>query len=306
MRYQNLLLIYIEQYESAGRNRGYKVNELERFLKYCSEIHNDVFDYKTVQSWLKVRAKTNNENSLARIQSSISVFAEWARLLDNSIGRIPKPGKVRSNRRKPIIINREQVDKIIAGQRACLVKSSINSRTFSTITGLLFVTGMRVGEAINLRTSFVNFEKRSIYVPCGKSPRDRLIPISKSTCRILKSYSKWRDELRPKSSQFFIFEDEECDRPYDLYLRNFILVATALGHRAPVHQGKKRQNLKIHDLRHSFATNSLINIYNEGVDVQEALVQLSSILGHKSVKETYWYIEAVPDLIAAAFKGDLS
>ena len=306
MRYQNLLLIYTEQYKSAGRNPGYRVNELERFLRYCSEIHNDVFDYNTVQCWLKTRAKTNNENSLASIQRLISVFAEWARLLDSSIGLIPKPGKVRRNRRKPIIVNRKQVDKIIAGQRACLIKSSVNSRTFSTITGLLFVTGMRVGEAINLRVPFVNFEKRSIYVPCGKSPRDRLIPISKSTCRILKSYSKWRNELRPKSSQFFIFENEDYDRAYDAYLRNFIQVATELGHRDPVNQGKKRQNLKIHDLRHSFATNSLINIYNEGVDVQEALVQLSSILGHKSVKETYWYIEAVPDLIAAAFKGDLS
>ena len=82
-------------------------------------------------------------------------------------------------------------------------------------------------------------------------------------------------------------------------------MAEKLGHRVNG-KGRLRTNLTIHDIRHSFAVNSLIKIYESGVDVNEAIEQLSSIMGHKTINETYWYIEAVPELIAAAFRKELS
>jgi len=114
------------------------------------------------------------------------------------------------------------------------------------------------------------------------------------------------ESFRSKSHLFFAHDIEDVKTPYAIFHRNFNKIVTELGHRASASEGRKRQNLRIHDLRHSFAVNSLIKIYNERVDVNEAIIQLSSIMGHKRLDETYWYIEAVPELIAAAFKSELS
>lgn len=306
MKYQKLLDIYLEQYRNAGRSYKDRAKQLQNFLDYCSTNHKDQVNYETLQLWLKIRSEKLNLANLANLQNRISDFSQWARLLDKSIGRMPKANQVRKNRRKPIILNAEQVRLIISQQRQSNSKKNINPRTFAIITGLLFTTGMRISEALNLETSFVNLKDRSIYVPCGKSPRDRIIPISVSTCRILQGYTKWRESIRPSSHLFFVHDIKNIQNPYSVYLRNFAKVVTDLGHRAPPSEGHKRQNLRIHDLRHSFAVNSLIKIYDEGVDVNEAIIQLSSIMGHKRLDETYWYIEAVPDLIAAAFKRELS
>ena len=60
-----------------------------------------------------------------------------------------------------------------------------------------------------------------------------------------------------------------------------------------------RHRLK-HDLRHSFATSSLIAWYRAGVDVQERLPLLSAYLGHVGPSTTYWYLSAAPELLTLA------
>ena len=306
MKNEELLKVYLEQISNSGRNSETRGKELQRYIHYCSEEHNSVVDYASVQGWLEVRRKVVNLAGLGLIQNFIHDFTEWARHLDKSIGRVPKSGRIRVTRRKPIILNAEQIRNIIIGQRACLTKRSINPITYATITGLLFTTGIRISEAIGLKTSFVNFEERSIYVPSGKTPQDRVIPISISTSKKLKEYVEWKDSFRANSDLFFIFNKVDVKWADRSYRKNYVKVVTELGYRDRASVGRKRQNLRVHDLRHSFAVNSLIKIYDEGVDVNEAIVQLSSIMGHKKLEYTYWYIEAIPELISAAFKRDLS
>jgi len=306
VKHHKLLELYLEQLNCAGKNYKVKALELTKFLNYCSEIHGGLVDYAAAQGWLKIREKTLNPTGTAKVQNHIAVFTDWARLLDSTIGKVPKAGTVRVNRRKPVILKDTQVNKIVRAQRDCVSNRNVNPKTLPTITGLLFATGMRISEAINLKPSFVDWKNQSIYVPCGKSPIDRVIPISMSTKEILYDYAQWRDSFRPDSSHFFVYDKIDVQVPYQIYRKNFNKVVAALGYRLPATGPRKRQTLRIHDLRHSFAVNSLIKIYDSGADVNEAIVQLSSIMGHKSLKETYWYIEAVPELIAAAFKGELS
>lgn len=305
MRNQELLDAYINQFRNAGRHYKHKARELQKFIDFCGNNHNDKIDYMSLLCWLGVREKTLNPNGIATIHNQVATFAEWARLLDKSIGKIPKAGRVRVNRRKPNILNCKQVCEIIEAQQASYSRIGINSRTFGTITGLLFVSGIRISEALDLKITDVNLKERSVYIPAGKSPQDRVVPISKSTVKTLRKYEKWRDSFGRKSELFFMHDVVNVKTPYSIYRRNFILVTEKLGHRVNG-KGRIRENLTIHDLRHSYAVNSLIKIYESGVDVNEAIEQLSSIMGHKTLNETYWYIEAVPELIAAAFKKELS
>jgi len=305
MKNQDLLDLYISQFRNAGRRYKHKAKELQKFINFCATYHDAKIDYKALLRWLEIREKTLNPVSIAGLHNQVSTFAEWASLLDKSVGKIPRAGRIRVNRRQPNIIFRKQVNKIVKAQRNSYSRKGINPRTFGVITGLLFVTGMRISEALELKKTDVNFKERTIYIPAGKSPQDRVIPISKSTVRVLKKYVKWRDNFERESELFFIHDVVDVKTPYSIFRRNFTHVAEKLGHRVNG-KGRLRTNLTIHDIRHSFAVNSLIKIYESGVDVNEAIEQLSSIMGHKTLNETYWYIEAVPELIAAAFRKELS
>ena len=56
----------------------------------------------------------------------------------------------------------------------------------------------------------------------------------------------------------------------------------------------------IHGLRHSFAVNTLVRWYRDGVDVHTRLPLLSTWLGHADPKWTYWYLSASPELLTLA------
>jgi len=56
----------------------------------------------------------------------------------------------------------------------------------------------------------------------------------------------------------------------------------------------------MHDLRHTFAVNTLLGWYRDGVDVAAKMPALSIYLGHSKPSDTYWYISAVPELLAYA------
>lgn len=71
-----------------------------------------------------------------------------------------------------------------------------------------------------------------------------------------------------------------------------------LGYRSAEQVGYDTKSLVPHDLRHSFATNSLHRFHREGLDLKSEIPKLSVVLGHYSVRETYWYIESIPELLA--------
>ena len=69
-------------------------------------------------------------------------------------------------------------------------------------------------------------------------------------------------------------------------------------HKALAKAGLRR--IRIHDLRHSFAVHTLLDWYRSGVDVEAQLPTLSTYLGHRDPRSTYWYLSAAPELLALA------
>lgn len=254
------------------------------------------------QQWKISRLKTRSKNGVGIAHNYIADFADWARLFDTSIGEIPRSRHVPSSRRKPYIFDVSQVRSIMKTQRAESSLKNINPYTYSVITGLLFATGLRIGEAVNLTNDNVDLEERTIYVPPGKGARDRIIPISVSTSKVLKAYSKWRESVRVDARRFFIFDNPNVKFPDNLYRESFNSITEKMGFRTKKPSTSHWRIITVHDLRHTFAVKTLIKAYESNVDVHEAIVQLSSVLGHQDIKYTYWYIEQVPELIASACK----
>lgn len=299
-----LVELYLEQYEIAGRSSPERSNELKKFIAFVDSRNTDLIDYSVVLDWLNVRRETCSVSTLTSIQNRISVFVDWASHFDPDIGKVPKRKHAPKSRRNPFILSQRQLSRFVKVQRSIEKKKSINSLTFPMLTCLLYVTGMRVGEALNLKRDEIDFGSRKIYVPAGKGDADRVIPFSSATLDRLSKYYSWRKNSSKQEPYFFVHQRNGSSR-YQDYRLSFNEAATQLGYRKPNSTGYNRRNLRIHDLRHCYAVNSLIRAYEDYPDLHEAAAKLSASLGHTKPEHTYWYISSAPRLIEISFNRSM-
>jgi integrase len=166
--------------------------------------------------------------------------------------------------------------------------------TYVTFLSLLAVTGMRVSEAINLDRCDVGGDEGVLTVRLTKFGKSRELPLHPSTVNALEVYARTRDRLLPlqRSSSFFLSEAGTRLIYNNVHFKFHRLIDRAgLADRRP-------HRPRIHDLRHTFAIRTLINWYRAGVEVEPRLPVLSTYMGHVSPTSTYWYLTAVPELLA--------
>ena len=285
--------------KSLGQKSEGSFKELERFLNFMKAREEKFLTYKVCSSFLEMRKKTLGDYALQQCYETIRHFSKWANLVDGRNECLPKRRRRLKGRRVPIILNDQQVAQIAAKMLSSRSSRPFSAYTYSILVCLLYVTGMRVSEAfIQLRDADVNLESKFIYVNQGKVTRDRYIPITDLTAKMLAAYRKNRDERFPNHRDKFFLIQSGTPGDASSFRRVFARVTGELGFRSLNQKGYETRSLLPHDLRHSFATNTLSRLHSESSDVNEQLSKLSIILGHHSIRETYWYIEIVPDLLA--------
>jgi integrase len=134
----------------------------------------------------------------------------------------------------------------------------------------------------------------------GKNGKSGFVPVTACVVDPLRAYRHERDHLSGvKGSTFFLIENgvrlTDCGARY-----NFAQVCQRIGLRQPQKFGKHGHGPRIHDLRHTFAVRTIIDWYREGLDPDREMIKLSTYLGHTKPEFTYWYIEAVPELLQLA------
>ena len=123
--------------------------------------------------------------------------------------------------------------------------------------------------------------------------RDRLVPLHESTRRALDEYLVARKRQGGPGEHLFVLAFGQPVRP-DYLTRTFILLAR----KARVRGRAGEPGLRLHDLRHGFAVSALEgSLSSSRKDVARHMLALSTTLGHVSVTNTYWYLEATPVLM---------
>jgi integrase len=162
--------------------------------------------------------------------------------------------------------------------------------------GLLAATGMRVGEVIALTRADIDWGEGVITVRNSKFNKSRELPLDPTTVEALVEYARLRDRVvpRPESAAFFI-SSKGTPVLYVAFSDKFreLIRSSGVGAASP-------RQPRIHDLRHSFAVNTLVRWHREGQDVGPLLPRLSTYLGHLTPGHTYWYLSAAPELLALA------
>ena len=227
-------------------------------------------------------------------------FAKWHQATDPRT-EIPPENILchRYQRKTPHIYSDGEIALLL--QRAEQLPSSngLRAHTYTTLFGLLAVCGMRTNEAVGLDRADVDLHQGILTIRRAKFGKSRHVPVHPSTVLALGKYAANRDRLFPTPQTSAFFLSERGTRITDCMARyTFAKISQQLGLR-PKATGHGR-GPRLLDMRHRFAARTLINWYRTGLDVERELPKLATYLGHVHINETYWYLEAVPELLQLA------
>lgn len=300
----SILCKELDRYLAIRRSLGYDLGTTARilrgFIAFADRQHALFVTTDLFLRWKASFGHAKRPTWAARL-GIVRIFAQWLHGIDPRHEVPPRaliPGRLRRSR--PYIYSDEEIRNIVTTAGELQSINGIRSLTYSNLFGLIAVTGLRISEAISLDDSDVDLETGVLRIRHGKFGKERLVPVSNSTLLQLVAYAKERNRLLGSRPQSFFVSDRGT-RPTDCSTRyNFACVCQKIGLRVPEKFGRHGRGPRIHDMRHCFAVRTIVNWYRMGLDAGREMIKLSTYLGHSKPENTFWYIEAVPELLELA------
>ncbi len=294
------LEIYLKVRCSLGYDLTFAGRVLRNFTGFADANGVRHLSTKLFLQWKSVYGNASAQTWANRL-GMVRQFAKWLAGVDAQT-EIPPTGLIAAKRyrTKPYIYTPEQITDLVRVAGLTISPYGLQGQTLSTTFGLIAVTGMRISEALRLTDQDVDLEAGKILIRESKKGSDRALPLSPCAINRLKQYKQYRCWLLGACSETF-FQKETGKRLTDCTARyHFARVSQLLCLREQQPFNQHGQGPRIHDLRHTFAVHTLINWYRQGLDVEREIPRLSAYLGHTKPAFTYWYIEAVPELLQLA------
>jgi len=195
--------------------------------------------------------------------------------------------------RQPHIYSISEVQRLLATAGQLPPLNSLRPYTHRTLLGLLYSTGIRIGEAFALNLEDFHPEEPSLYVAKGKFRKARWVLLSASATEALRHYVERRREMRPCDPDSPLLLNQRGQRlhhPSVYHAFRRLLSRCAI----PYHRGS---GPRIHDLRHTFAVHRLLAWYRDGQDVNARLPWLATYMGHVNIQSTQVYLRATAELL---------
>jgi integrase/recombinase XerD len=294
------LKVHLDNYLKLRRQLGYKMETAGYLLRHFVRLAEQE-GANCISTTLAVRWAAKPDVKPLQRGNRLGMVRRFAAYVSAHDARTEVPAQkllpCHLVRREPFQYSDEDVLRLIEGARQIAPSDKIKGPTLGTLLGLLAVTGMRVSEALALECADVDLDQALLTLRMTKGNKARLIPLHSSTVIALRQYASIRDDVYPKrvTTSFFVWE-EGGRLIYDSVNRWFLLVACQTGLRRP----GDRRGPRVHDLRHYFAIRTLLNWYRSHADVEARLPELATYLGHVHVRDSYWYLSAVPELLKLA------
>lgn len=286
---------YLRLRRSLGHDLADAHRLLPRFVAYLDQIGAPTVTTATAMAWAQQPQVDPDSTVWSRRLTVARGFARHMTGIDPRT-EIPPVGllPLRKSWQPPYIYTPADIDALLA--RARCIRWRLPAATHHTLLGLLSATGMRVGEALRIDRGDVDRANGVLRVRESKFGKSRLVPVMESTLTALEGYARQRDELCPNASGTAFFVSVRGNRLiYPVVQQTFRRLCDAAGIGPDA-----RRRPRIHDLRHTFAVSTLLTWYRAGEDVEARLPTLSTYLGHRDPRSTYWYLSAAPELLTLA------
>ncbi len=303
----NTLRQAVREYLSMRRDLGFKLQEAGKglcdFVTFMEQRRATYITQALALTWAQQPADVQPAHWAQRL-SFIRGFARYRSATDPRT-QIPAPGLLpfQPKRARPYLYSDDEIRRLLyaALKMPChYERCELRPWVYYCLLGLLSVTGLRLGEVRNLELQDVDLDTAVLTIRGAKFGKTRLVPLHASTCKVLTDYIARRQHHwagRPVSSYLFVSSRGNRLDAGDIH-RTFYALSREIGLRG----ASDSHGPRLHDFRHRFATNTLVNWYRSDQDPERLLPVLSAYLGHVHVADTQWYLEGSPELMCEAMR----
>jgi integrase/recombinase XerD len=281
----------VESYLAVRRAAGFRLHDaglhLESFATYSDRQGQHHVSSKTAIDWA---SQASSSHQRARRLAHVARLARFLRAED-ARHEIPPAvfGSESRARPTPYILSDEQIRELVrrvahSGYR------TLRRQTYSTLFSLLSCTGLRVSEAIRLR--YADITPDGLMIRATKFNKSRLVPLHETARAGLERYLQQRRPYAPDDDHVFVSLRRKPLLIQDVEVA-FRATVKAMG--LPCGRGRRRPTP--HSLRHAFAVRALQHCLDGRDHITQHMLMLSTYLGHSKADLTYWYLEAVPELM---------
>ena len=280
---ENFLEVLASEKGLAVNTRISYKNDILQFLVFLEKNKkkiNEITSIDIEKFTSKFTTQGLEKSTISRKMSALSHFfiflLEENMIKRNPINELDLPKQIK---KLPKILSVDQVEKLIKSSRE---DQSINGIRLNTMIEILYATGIRVSELVEMKLSATYAEKNFLLVQ-GKGNKERLVPISENTEDKIKDFLKIRNKfLNNDSESKWLFPSKQSSKGH-ITRQRFNQLLQTLCERVNLN------NIRIspHKLRHAFATHLLAN----GVDLRS----LQQMLGHADISTTQIYTHVLKD-----------
>lgn len=284
-------------YLQSRRRLGFALKSqgalLENLVQYAGELcHRGPLTTELALNWSQQPPPSQQMRRARRLETVRGFALFWAAFDPQT--QIPPAGLFGpAHRRVAVhIYNARELAALLAAAQELPPQGSLRSQTFRTLLGLLACTGLRISEALRLQLADWDSTQAVLTIRQSKFGQSRYVPLSPSAKSILNTYLQARAKARCQHPALWLNEQAK-PLTYRQASQTFAALRQQLGWQ------NKQPRPRLHDLRHSFAVRCLVNWYRQGQEQLNAkILSLAVYLGHRNIRHTYWYLTAVPELLA--------
>lgn len=291
----------VQEYLVMRRGLGFKLHyagvTLLEFVIYLENQEVSYITTKLALTWAQ-QATSAQPAERARRLSCVRGFARHRSATDPRT-EIPPCGLLpyRPRRANPYLYTDEEIKQLLEAALTLLPTGSLRPWTYYCLFGLLSVTGLRISAALNLKMGDVDLNDAVLTIRGAKFGKSHLVPLHTSTREVLIDYVSRRERFLDGRPASYLFVSKRGNRlDGGEVRRTFYTLSRQIGLRGPTASHGPR----LHDFRHRFATQTLLNWYHSDQDPERRLPILSTYLGHVHIADTYWYLSACPELMGQA------
>jgi site-specific recombinase XerD len=290
----------LQEFVAFKRSMGYKYQKESNYLKQFSEFSvkegstTPLLTKELSDSWCEKRPYEHYRNGT---QQRISCLRQFALYLV-SVGiqaHIPihtdnKPS--RKSKYVAYVFTHSEIDKIISqSDKIFPHRRSTMHLVMPVLTRLLYSTGLRIMEALQLQLKNVDLTNGILRIEHAKFDKDRLIPLSSSMLDVLRQYCSVMHPCLFPEDFLFIGITRKPYTHHDIYLRFRELLA-----QSGIPHAGRGNGPRIHDVRHTFCCHTLQKAVADGKDLNAVMPVLSEYLGHESIIATSQYLKMTAEV----------
>lgn len=266
------------------------IKDLEQFFKYMEGegFSNHIEDNKAVESlirkWLiKLLEEQRSDRTINRKFSALKAYFKYLRIQGkiegNPVSKIYLP---KISRKLPHFVDEEQMNMLLDQDK---FSSDFGGLRDKLIIELLYQTGIRLSELINIKSSDVDYDQNQIKI-LGKRKKERFVPVTGELINLIRRFKQIKTLTFPETDHTYLIVTDKGKKLYEKFVyrvvKKYLGIVTTMNKRSP------------HVLRHTFATHML----NNGADLNA----IKELLGHANLSATQIYTHTTFEKLREIYK----